>query len=141
MCIVNYVTPGCSYHMTSYRVEDVVDADPAFGIQLHHPRFLECTRAPESARLLGHSPAEWVRTMDRQDVMVARCWPYGFESAGVGSVRDVAEPDVIRGAPFILQTRNLPSARCQRRGPGAPVAPRGHPDGGHGIVAVTDWPG
>ena len=26
---------------------------------------------PESARLLGRPPAEWVRTMDRQDLMVA----------------------------------------------------------------------
>ena len=43
----------------------------AFGVQLHHPRFLECIRAPESARLLGCSPAKWVRMMNRQDVMAA----------------------------------------------------------------------
>ena len=57
--------------MTSYWEEDFAEVDPAFGVQLHHPRFLECIGAPESARLLGRPPAEWVRTMDRQDVMVA----------------------------------------------------------------------
>ena len=63
--------PGCPYRMTSYRLEDVADVDPAFGVQLHHPRFLECIGAPESARLLGCSPAEWVWMMYRQDVIAA----------------------------------------------------------------------
>ena len=43
---------------------------PTFGVQLHHPRFLECIGAPESARLLGRSPAERIQVMDRQDVLV-----------------------------------------------------------------------
>ena len=38
--------PGCPYHMTSYREEDIADVDPAFGVQLHHPRFLECIGGP-----------------------------------------------------------------------------------------------
>ena len=62
---------GCPYHMTSYLEEDIAEVDPAFGVQLHHPLFLECIGAPESARLLGRSSAEWVQTMDRQDVMAA----------------------------------------------------------------------
>ena len=45
--------------------------DLAFGVQLHHPRFFECIKAPKSARLLGCSLAEWVQTMDRQDAMAA----------------------------------------------------------------------
>ena len=57
--------------MTSYLEEDISEVDPVFGVQLHHPRFLECIGAPESARLLGHSPAEWVQTIDKQDVMAA----------------------------------------------------------------------
>ena len=63
--------PGCPYHMMSYLEEDIAEMDPAFGVQLHHPRFLECIGAPESARLLGHSPAEWVQMMDKQEVMAA----------------------------------------------------------------------
>ena len=63
--------PGCPYHMTSYREEYVAEVDPEFWVQLHHPHFLACIGAPESARLLGRSPAEWVRTMDRQDVMAS----------------------------------------------------------------------
>ena len=49
----------------------MAEVDPAFRVQLHHPHFLECIGAPESARLLGRSPVEWVQTMDRQDVMAA----------------------------------------------------------------------
>ena len=45
--------------------------DQTFRVQLHHPRFLECIGAPESARLLGRSPAEWVQVMNRQDILVA----------------------------------------------------------------------
>ena len=63
--------PGCPYRMTLYSDEDISEVDPAFGVQLHHPRFLECIGAPESARLLGRAPAEWVRMMNREDAMAA----------------------------------------------------------------------
>ena len=39
--------PGCPYRMTSYDSVDVADVDPAYGLQLHHPRFLEYVGAPE----------------------------------------------------------------------------------------------
>ena len=63
--------PGCPYRMTTYRERDVASVDPTFGVQIHHPRFLECIGAPESARLLNHSPVEWVREMDRHDILAA----------------------------------------------------------------------
>ena len=44
--------PGCRYGMTFYESADVADVDPAYGLQLHHPRFLEFVWAPESDRLL-----------------------------------------------------------------------------------------
>ena len=44
--------PGCQYRMTSYDSADAADVDPAFGLQLHHPRFLEFVGVPELARLL-----------------------------------------------------------------------------------------
>ena len=49
----------------------VADADPAYGIQMHHPRFLEFIGAPESARLLFRSLAFWVQNMDREEAVVA----------------------------------------------------------------------
>ena len=55
----------------TYREEDVAQMDVAFGMQVHHPRFLECIGAPGSARLLGHPPAEWLQVIDHQDVLVA----------------------------------------------------------------------
>ena len=48
--------PGCPYRMTSYKCAEVADVDPAYGLQLHHPRFLEYVGAPESARLLTRAP-------------------------------------------------------------------------------------
>ena len=32
--------PGCQYRMTSYDSAEVADVDPAYRLQLHHPRFL-----------------------------------------------------------------------------------------------------
>ena len=69
--LISKSLPGCPYRMTSYSEEDIADVDPAFEVQLHHPRFLECIGAPESARLLGRAPEYWIRSMTRQDAMAA----------------------------------------------------------------------
>ena len=39
--LVSTGLPGCPYRFMSYTAPPVADTDPAFGIQLHHPRFLE----------------------------------------------------------------------------------------------------
>ena len=136
--------PGCPNRMTSYWVEEVADIDPAFGVQLHHLRFLKCIGA-QSARLLGHSPAEWVRSMDRQDVM-AMALELQRDASLMASNLQVLDQYVMSlnrmsSEVLSLRTRSLPGARGQRRSPGAPGALRGHPDGSHGIVAATDGPG
>ena len=51
--LISTVMPGCPYRMTSYTGTAQVDADARYGLQLHHPRFLEFIGAPESARLLN----------------------------------------------------------------------------------------
>ena len=43
--------------------------NPAFGLQLHHPRFLEFIGAPESARLLYRSPTFWVDRLGEEQAM------------------------------------------------------------------------
>ena len=63
--------PGCPYHMSSYDSADVADVDPAYELQLHHPRFLEYVGAPESARLLAQAPGHWIKTMDREVAVTA----------------------------------------------------------------------
>ena len=63
--------PGCPYRMTSYTGTALVDADAAYGQQLHHPRFLEFIGAPESARLLNHSPSFWVNRLGQACAMAA----------------------------------------------------------------------
>ena len=58
--LISGAMPGCPYRMTSYTGTALVDADTTYGLQLHHPRFLEFIGAPDSARLLSHSPSFWV---------------------------------------------------------------------------------
>ena len=47
--------------MTSYDRAEVADVDPVYGLQLHHPRFLEYVGAPESARLLTRHLADDIK--------------------------------------------------------------------------------
>ena len=63
--------PGCQYRMTSYDNTDMTEVDPAYGLQLHHPRFLEYVGAPESARLLSRPPGYWLHHMDREQAVSA----------------------------------------------------------------------
>ena len=63
--------PGCPYIMTSYTGTAMVDTDTRYGLQLHHPRFLEFIGAPESARLLNQSPSFWVDRLGQESAMAA----------------------------------------------------------------------
>ena len=63
--------PGCPYRLTSYNGPAISDMDPAFGLQLHHPRFLEFIGAPESACLLYRSPTFWVDRLGEEEAMAA----------------------------------------------------------------------
>ena len=69
--------------------------DPAYGLQLHDPHFLEYVGAPESARLLSRAPGYWLHHMNRdQD---STTWSHDVEFAGIRPVCYFAESDVIRG--------------------------------------------
>ena len=63
--LISTAMPGCPYRMTSYTGTALVDADATYGLQLHHPRFLE------SARLLNHSPSFWVNRLGQECAMAA----------------------------------------------------------------------
>ena len=63
--------PGCLYRFTSYSGPAFSDLNTAFGLQLHHPTFLEFVGAPESARLLYHSPTFWVDQLGEEQAMTA----------------------------------------------------------------------
>ena len=69
--VINTSMPGCPYRMTSYTGTAMVDADTTYGLQLHHPRFLEFIGAPESARLLNNSPSFWVDRLGQERAMAA----------------------------------------------------------------------
>ena len=57
--------------MTSYRDDDHSSLDSPFGVQVHHPRFLEWVGTPESTCLLGRPPAEWLQVMTLWDTLYA----------------------------------------------------------------------
>ena len=48
--------PGCPYRVASYSGPTVSNMNPAVGLQLHHPRFLEFIGVPQSACLLYRAP-------------------------------------------------------------------------------------
>ena len=63
---------GCQCRMTSYDEDDSSsEFNPAYGIHLHDPRLLDYVGAPESARLLSHSPEYWLNHMGREKTLSA----------------------------------------------------------------------
>ena len=69
--LINASMPGCPFRMTSYTGPAMADSDTSYGLQLHHPRFLEFIGAPESARLLNQSPSFWVDRLGQASAMAA----------------------------------------------------------------------
>ena len=63
--------PGCPYRFSESGGLPFSDGNPAYGLQLHHPRFLEFVGAPESARLLDCSPTFWVDQLGKEQAMAA----------------------------------------------------------------------
>ena len=51
---------GFPYRFSESANLPFTDGNPAYGLQVHHTRFLELVGAPESARLLDCSPTFWV---------------------------------------------------------------------------------
>ena len=78
--------PGCPFRFTPYSGQPFADGNPAFGLQLHHPRFLEFVGAARSARLLYRSPTFWVNQLGH----------YVVQSSDTVAVCHVVEPHVVR---------------------------------------------
>ena len=63
--------PGCPYRFLESSELPFTDGNPAYGLQLHHPRLLELVGAPESAQLLDCSPSFWVEQLGKEQAMTA----------------------------------------------------------------------
>ena len=63
--------PGCPYRFSESGGLTFTDGNPVYGLQLHHPRFLEFVGAPESARLLDCSPTFCVDQLGKEQAMAA----------------------------------------------------------------------
>ena len=112
--------------------------DPYYGVQLHHPRFLECIGAPESARLLDH---EQTGRYGGRLAAATRCWLDGLKSTGSWTICDVAQLHIGRGHLFGLWPGTFPLGDSRRSGPGTPSASRSSADVRYGIMVPTAWPG
>ena len=69
--VVKSGLPGCPYKFLESGELPFTDGNPAYGLQLHHPRFLELVGAPESARLLDCAPSFWVEELGKEGAMAA----------------------------------------------------------------------
>ena len=69
--VVKSGLPGCPYRFLESGELPFIDGNPAYGLQLHHPRFLELVGAPESARLLDCAPSFWVEKLGKEGAMAA----------------------------------------------------------------------
>ena len=129
--------PGCQYWMTSCDNTDITDVDPAYGLQLHHPRFLEYVGAPESACLLSRPPGYWLHHMDcEQAVSVALQLQY--DAGLIMSNMQVLGQFVNRMSSEVMRlafVQQYPSAAVQSSPPGSSL------HGGDGVVASAWWPG
>ena len=63
--------PDCPYRFSGSGGLPFSDGNPAYGLQLHHPRFLEFVGAPELARLLDCSPTFWVDQLGKEQALSA----------------------------------------------------------------------
>ena len=94
--------PGCAFRLTPYSGQPFADGNPAFGLQLHHPRFLEYVGAQRSARLLYRSSTSWVDPTWKRSGDGRCCQPamrrghHVVQSSDTVAVCHVVEPHVIR---------------------------------------------
>ena len=136
---------GCPYRITSYTGPAVADTNPVLGMQLHHPRFLEFIGAPESARLLYHSPGFWIKRLGEEDALVAAVglqWDAGIIlsnlqilSQFVTSLHRMSSEMLALGMGRVV----FPSEEVAALST-TPRAPRAA-EYMDGLVASTDWSG
>ena len=62
---------GCSFRHTTYLSADYTRPTGEFGVQLHHPWFLEWVDTPESASLLDMGPGRWLHSLSREQAIDA----------------------------------------------------------------------
>ena len=61
--------PGCAFRNTTYRVSDYAEPAGDNGLLLHHPRFVEWIRVPQSAGLIELSGRQWVDKLSRDQAV------------------------------------------------------------------------
>ena len=92
--------PGCLYRFSEYGGQPFSDGNPAFGLQLHHPQFLEFVGAPESARLLDCSPTGQGTSDGSCRQPAAERGHYVVKSSDPVTVRHVVTPVVVPNDGF-----------------------------------------
>ena len=62
---------GCAFRHTTYRASDYAAPVGDYGLPLHHLRFIEWIRVPQSAGLLEIGGAQWVDKLSRDQAVAA----------------------------------------------------------------------
>ena len=135
--------PGCPYRIMSYTGPAVADTNPAFGMQLHHPRFLEFIGAPavvSFADVLG-GPVRRRGCYGGGSQPTGGCWYHVVEPSDSFAVCYVAAYDVLRDDDTRDGTCGVPIEGDRGFIHSTKGALGGQGHGCHGSVAPTDWSG
>ena len=108
--------PGCQYRMTSYDTADRTDVDPAYGLQLHDPLFLEYVGALESAHLLSRTQGYWLHHINR-DQAISAALQLQHDAGLMMSNCCFPESDVIRGDAVGIWPGTIPVSTCSAGSP------------------------
>ena len=98
--LISTSMPGCPYRMTSYTGSAIVDADTRYGLQLHHPRFLEFIGAPEPFTIVLGGQIGTGKCYGGSREPTEGCWFHDVESSNSSTVCDVVASDVIRNVEY-----------------------------------------
>ena len=120
--------------------------DTPFGLQVHHPHFLEWVGALESACLLGRPPAECLHVMSREQTLDATLQLQRDTSLMLSNLTVMQQYaiNLHRTASDILQSvfgrQFLPSAAVNAAALVPPCSPRLYTHGSYGPLAPIEWP-
>ena len=118
--LINTSMPGCPYRMTCLPGTAMVDADTTYGLQLHHPRFLEFNRSSG----VGKTFESFTIVLGGQ-IGTGKCyggsrkptegrWFYDVESSNSGTVCNVIASDVSGNVEYWCGSRGLSGGRSRQ---------------------------
>ena len=128
--------------MTSYDRAEVADVDPAYGLQLHHPRFLEYVGAPRVGTTVNMSTGTLVRTMECEEAVTAALQLQHYAGLNTSNLQVLGQfvTSLNRMSSEVMTCiwqRSVPVRRGASRFAGSPGSPRCALHIGNGFVVTA----